>query len=126
MDAPEIVERTTILRGPWDRPSTGFTTAARTTATRWPCSSSRPSSSSGFRARARGNPGRPLRLRAHVFRTQPDGARSGQATEALVEIDEVEARLAAAALERTSLPPEPDRVAVDAFLGSAYRRAWGW
>ena len=43
----------------------------------------------------------------------------------LAEIDEVQARLAAA-LERTPLPDEPDRAAVDAFLVAAYRRAWGW
>ena len=45
--------------------------------------------------------------------------------EALAEIDEVERRLAAA-LERTALPAEPDRAAVDSFLVNAYRRAWGW
>jgi len=45
--------------------------------------------------------------------------------EVLAEIDEVQARLAAA-LERTPLPDEPDRAAVDAFLVAAYRRAWGW
>jgi len=45
--------------------------------------------------------------------------------EVLAEIDEVQARLAAA-LERTPLPDEPDRAAVDAFLVEAYRRAWGW
>jgi hypothetical protein len=39
--------------------------------------------------------------------------------------DEVEQRLARA-LERTPLPPEPDRARVDAFLVDAYRRAWGW
>jgi uncharacterized protein len=43
----------------------------------------------------------------------------------IAEIDEVEARLQAA-LERTPLPAEPDRAAVDAFLVDAYRRAWGW
>ena len=45
--------------------------------------------------------------------------------EALAEIDELERRLAGA-LAQTSLPPEPDRTAVDAFLVDAYRRAWGW
>jgi len=45
--------------------------------------------------------------------------------EAIAEIDELEQRLAAA-LERSSLPDEPDREAVDAFLVDAYRRAWGW
>lgn len=45
--------------------------------------------------------------------------------EAIAEIDEVEERLAEA-VERTSLPPEPDRERVDAFLVDAYRRAWGW
>ena len=30
------------------------------------------------------------------------------------------------AVERTTLPPEPDDDAVNAFLVSAYRRAWGW
>jgi hypothetical protein len=43
----------------------------------------------------------------------------------LAEIDAVQRRLATA-LERTSLPDEPDRAAVDAFLVDAYRRAWGW
>jgi uncharacterized protein len=45
--------------------------------------------------------------------------------EAIAEIDDVERRLAAA-LERTSLREEPDRVAVDRFLVDAYRRTWGW
>jgi hypothetical protein len=43
--------------------------------------------------------------------------------EVIAEIDEVEARLQAA-LERTPLPAEPDRAAVDAFLVDAYRRVW--
>jgi uncharacterized protein len=53
--------------------------------------------------------------------------RTGERTyeEAISEIDEVEQRLAEA-LERTPLPPEPDRVAVDRFLVQAYRRAWRW
>ena len=62
----------------------------------------------------------PERSRVMAIRT---GERSFD--EALAEIDEVEARLAAA-LERTALPDEPDRDAVDAFLVDAYRRAWGW
>jgi hypothetical protein len=45
--------------------------------------------------------------------------------ETIAEIDEVESRLAAA-LERSPLPAEPDRAAVDRFLIEAYRRAWGW
>jgi hypothetical protein len=45
--------------------------------------------------------------------------------EAIAEIEEVE-RLLAEALERTSLPPEPDRERVNSFLVDAYRRAWGW
>ena len=45
--------------------------------------------------------------------------------EAVAEIDEVEERLAEA-VERTSLPPEPDGERVNAFLVDAYRRAWGW
>jgi uncharacterized protein len=44
--------------------------------------------------------------------------------EAVAEIEDVEQRLATA-LERTELPPEPDRVAVDRFLIDAYRRFWG-
>ncbi len=53
--------------------------------------------------------------------------RTGERTfdEAIAEIDEVERRLAAA-LERTRLPVEPDRAAIDAFLVEAYRRQWGW
>ncbi len=53
--------------------------------------------------------------------------RTGERTfeEAIAEIDEVERRLAAA-LERTVLPLEPDRAAVDRFLVEAYRCAWGW
>ena len=53
--------------------------------------------------------------------------RTGERTfdEAIAEIDEVEQRLAAA-LERTRLPAEPDRAAVDAFLVDAHRRAWRW
>ena len=53
--------------------------------------------------------------------------RTGERTfeETIAEIDEVEQRLAEA-LERTPLPPEPDRAAVDRFLIQAYRRAWRW
>jgi hypothetical protein len=53
--------------------------------------------------------------------------RTGERTfeETVAEIEEVEARLAVA-LENSSLPEEPDRDAVDGFLVSAYRRAWGW
>jgi uncharacterized protein len=53
--------------------------------------------------------------------------RTGERTfeETIAEIDEVERRLAEA-LERTPLPPEPDRAAVDRFLVQAYRRAWRW
>lgn len=43
----------------------------------------------------------------------------------LAEIDEVESALEAA-LERTALPDSPDDDAVNAFLVSAYRQAWGW
>jgi len=45
--------------------------------------------------------------------------------DAIGEIEEVEARLETA-LERTSLPEEPDEEAVNGFLVEAYRRAWGW
>lgn len=53
--------------------------------------------------------------------------RTGERTfaEAIDEIAAVEEQLAAA-LQRTALPEEPDRAAVDAFLVDAYRRAWGW
>lgn len=53
--------------------------------------------------------------------------RTGERTfaEAIDEIAAVEEQLAAA-LQRTALPDEPDRAAVDAFLVDAYRRAWGW
>jgi hypothetical protein len=53
--------------------------------------------------------------------------RTGELTlaETVAEIEQVEQRLAEA-LERTPLPPEPDRARVDAFLVEAYRRAWGW
>jgi hypothetical protein len=60
------------------------------------------------------------RLRVLAIRT---GKRTFQET--ISEIDEVEQRLADA-LERTSLPREPDRAEVDRFLVEAYRRAWGW
>lgn len=45
--------------------------------------------------------------------------------EVLGEIDDVQSKLAAA-LERSSLPEQPDREVVDRFLVRAYRRAWGW
>ena len=45
--------------------------------------------------------------------------------ESIAEIEDVERRLAGA-LERTSLPEQPDRKAVDEFLIGAYRQAWGW
>jgi uncharacterized protein len=53
--------------------------------------------------------------------------RTGERTlaEAVAEIDQLEVWLAAA-LDRTELRAEPDRVAVDRFLVQAYRRAWGW
>lgn len=62
----------------------------------------------------------PARSRTMAIRT---GERSFE--EAIAEIEEVE-RLLAEALERTSLPPEPDRERVNSFLVDAYRRAWGW
>jgi hypothetical protein len=62
----------------------------------------------------------PERSRAMAIRT---GERSFE--EAIAEIDEAE-KLLAEALERTSLPPEPDRERVNSFLVDAYRRAWGW
>jgi len=62
----------------------------------------------------------PERSRVMAIRT---GERTFQ--EAIAEIDGVERRLAEA-LERTELPPEPDRAAVDRFLVEAYRRFWGW
>jgi hypothetical protein len=60
-------------------------------------------------------------------RSRVMGIRTGERTfeEAIAEIDEVERRLAAA-LEKTLLPAEPDRVAIDRFLVEAYRRAWAW
>jgi hypothetical protein len=45
--------------------------------------------------------------------------------DAIGEIEEVERRLEAA-LERTSLPGQPDEDAVNTFLVDSYRRAWGW
>src|ERR1051326_3975875 len=53
--------------------------------------------------------------------------RTGERTfdETIAEIDVVERRLAEA-LERTTLPAEPDRAKVDRFLVDAYRSAWGW
>jgi hypothetical protein len=53
--------------------------------------------------------------------------RTGERTyeETIAEVEDVEQRLAAA-LERTSLPPGPDRAAVDRFLVRAYRDAWEW
>jgi hypothetical protein len=62
----------------------------------------------------------PERSRVMAIRT---GDRSFE--EAIAEIEAVERRLAEA-LERTQLPPEPDRAAIDRFLVQAYRRAWGW
>jgi hypothetical protein len=62
----------------------------------------------------------PERSRVMAIRT---GGRSYEET--IAEIDEVERRLAAA-LERTALPAQPDRSAVDRFLVEAYRRAWRW
>ena len=53
--------------------------------------------------------------------------RTGERTfeETIAEIDAVEQHLAEA-LERTPLPPEPDRAAVDRFLVDTYRCAWSW
>ena len=60
-------------------------------------------------------------------RTSVMAIRTGERSfeEVIAEIDEVQRKLADA-LERTPLPPAPDRVAVDRFLVDAYRRAWGW
>jgi predicted nucleotidyltransferase len=60
-------------------------------------------------------------------RSQVMAIRTGERTfeDAIAEIDEVE-RLLAEALERTSLPPEPNHERVNSFLVDAYRRAWGW
>jgi hypothetical protein len=62
----------------------------------------------------------PVRSRVMAIRT---GDRTFDET--IAEIGEVEDRLAEA-VERTPLPTEPDRAAVDHFLVDAYRRAWGW
>jgi hypothetical protein len=62
----------------------------------------------------------PERSRVMAIRT---GARGFEET--IAEIDEVEQRLADA-LERTPLPPEPDRARIDHFLVDAYRRTWRW
>jgi hypothetical protein len=62
----------------------------------------------------------PERSRVMAIRT---GERSFE--DAIAEIEEVERQLADA-LERSPLPAQPDRDAVDAFLLEAYRRAWGW
>jgi hypothetical protein len=62
----------------------------------------------------------PERSRVMSIRT---GERSYD--DAIAEIEDVEARLAEA-LERTVLPPQPDRAAVDRFLVESYRRAWRW
>jgi hypothetical protein len=64
---------------------------------------------------------------AEPERSRVMAIRGGERTleEAIAEIEEVEARLAVA-LARSPLPDEPDRAAVDGFLVSAYRRAWGW
>jgi len=60
-------------------------------------------------------------------RSRAMAIRLGERTfdEAVAEIAEVE-ELLAQAVERTELPPEPDRAAVDTFLVDAYRCAWGW
>ena len=60
--------------------------------------------------------------RSHVM-----AIRTGKRTfdEAIGEIEDVERRLADA-VERSPLPPVPDRAAVDDFLVDAYRRAWGF
>src|SRR4051794_9880458 len=64
----------------------------------------------------------------------PEPERSGVMTirtgersfaETIAGIEDVEARLTEA-LARSPLPDEPDRTAVDRFLVSSYRRAWGW
>jgi uncharacterized protein len=62
----------------------------------------------------------PERSRVMAIRT---GERSFEET--IAEIDEVQ-QLLAEALERTTLPVEPDRERVNGFLVDAYRRAWGW
>lgn len=72
----------------------------------------------GTRGQKRVN--RPELVEAHGFDTK-----YAMHAETIAEIEEVEQRLARA-LERTPLPPEPDRARVDAFLVEAYRRAWGW
>jgi hypothetical protein len=62
----------------------------------------------------------PERSRVMAIRT---GDRNFEET--IAEIEKVEARLAGA-LERTELPPHPDRAAVNSFLVEAYCQAWGW
>jgi uncharacterized protein len=62
----------------------------------------------------------PERSRVMAIRT---GDRTFE--DAIAEIDDLEDRLARA-LERTRLPAEPDRAAVDDFLVRAYRSSWGW
>jgi hypothetical protein len=64
---------------------------------------------------------------AEPARSRVMAIRTGERTfgEAIAEIEDVEARLAAAVLT-SPLRDEPDRPAVDAFLVRSYRRAWGW
>jgi uncharacterized protein len=62
----------------------------------------------------------PQRSRVMAIRT---GERTYEET--IAEVEDLEQRLAEA-LERTSLPPDPDRAAVDRFLVHAHRHAWEW
>jgi predicted nucleotidyltransferase len=64
---------------------------------------------------------------AEPTRSRVMDVRLGKSTfdEVIAEIDDLEQRLASA-LANTTLPPAPNRDAVDAFLVDAYRRAWGW
>jgi uncharacterized protein len=62
----------------------------------------------------------PERSRVMAIRT---GERSFE--DAIAEIEEVEQQVTDA-LERSPLPAQPDRTAIDAFLLEAYRRAWRW
>jgi predicted nucleotidyltransferase len=64
---------------------------------------------------------------AEPARSRVMAIRTGERTfeEAIAEVEDVE-KCVTEALERTPLPPEPDRAAVDRFLVEAYRRAWGW
>jgi len=145
MNSAEIVERGTILRATVGSTVHGLHHGGRDDRDEMAVFVEPPEYLLGL-ARAQGIRGGLYGFEHFIERTQPEGARSGPGDLDLVAYSlrkyvrlalkghptillllfVPDAFVLVQALERTSLPPEPDRLAVDGFLVHAHRYAWEW